>query len=105
MISIGRSIVVVNTLRSYILDWHKISYKTANVKMSRHNTKAKSTTSKKGQNQSQIKKDDWTGLSFRVPPEFARDFKVYAAKNDYKLVELLKEGFYALKKQNRDIQK
>lgn len=72
--------------------------------MPRH-TKAKSTTSKKGQNQSQIKQDDWTGLSFRVTPEFARDFKIYAAQNDYKLVELLKEGFYALKKQNRNIQK
>lgn len=67
--------------------------------MPRQKAKPKSPSSKKDKQQSKASKDEWVGLSFRVSPEFSREFKVYAAKNDYKLVELLKEGFKALKKQ------
>ncbi|USE35632.1 hypothetical protein [Endozoicomonas sp. SCSIO W0465] len=67
--------------------------------MPRQKAKPKSTASKKDKQQPKSPKDDWVGLSFRVSPEFSREFKVYAAKNDYKLVDLLKEGFKALKKQ------
>jgi hypothetical protein len=41
--------------------------------------------------------DDLTPLNFKVPAEFARDFKVYAAMHNMKLVELLKASFEAFK--------
>lgn len=37
-------------------------------------------------------------LNFKVSPEFAKDFKVYAAMNGYKLIDLLKDSFEAYKK-------
>ncbi|WP_257296937.1 hypothetical protein [Endozoicomonas sp. YOMI1] len=72
--------------------------------MPRQKVKPKSTTTKKDKLQSKSANDEWVGLSFRVSPEFSREFKVYAAKNDFKLVDLLKEGFKALKKQRRQSQ-
>ncbi len=36
---------------------------------------------------------DLVPLNFKVSPEFARDFKVYAAMHSMKLVELLKTSF------------
>ena len=38
-------------------------------------------------------------LNFKVPPEFAKEFKVFAAMHGLKLVDLLKLGFDAYKKQ------
>ena len=37
-------------------------------------------------------------MNFKVSPEFAKDFKVYAAMHGLKLVDLLKLGFEAYKK-------
>ncbi|MBO9480511.1 MULTISPECIES: hypothetical protein [Gammaproteobacteria] len=71
--------------------------------MPRQKAQPKSTTTKNKQ-QAKSSNDEWVGLSFRVSPEFSREFKVYAAKNDFKLVDLLKEGFKALKKQRRQSQ-
>ncbi|WP_257263346.1 hypothetical protein [Endozoicomonas sp. ONNA2] len=69
--------------------------------MPRQKAQPKSTTAKKAKQPPKSANDEWVGLSFRVSPEFSREFKVYAAKNDFKLVDLLKEGFKALKKQQR----
>ena len=68
--------------------------------MPRQKAQPKSITTKNKQ-QAKSSNDEWVGLSFRVSPEFSREFKVYAAKNDFKLVDLLKEGFKALKKERR----
>jgi len=39
-------------------------------------------------------------LNFKVPPDFRRDFKIYAAQHGMKLNELLYEAFRALKEKN-----
>lgn len=39
-------------------------------------------------------------MNFRVSAELRREFKVYAAENDLKLVELLRRAFLAYKAQN-----
>lgn len=41
-------------------------------------------------------------LNFRVPAEFRREFKVYAARNGLKLNELLRRSFEAYRRQNGD---
>ena len=40
-------------------------------------------------------------MQFKMPPEFVRDFKVYAASNGLKLNALLKASFNALKNSPR----
>ena len=42
--------------------------------------------------------DELIPLNFKVPAEFARDFKVYAAMHDMKLIDLLKASFDELTK-------
>jgi hypothetical protein len=37
-------------------------------------------------------------LSFRVSPEFKREFKTYAASHDVSMTELLEKAFQAIKK-------
>jgi hypothetical protein len=37
-------------------------------------------------------------LSFRVSPEFKREFKIYAASHDVSMTDLLVTAFQALKK-------
>lgn len=37
-------------------------------------------------------------LNFKVPPEFAKEFKVFAAMHGYKLIDLLKDSFESHKK-------
>lgn len=39
-------------------------------------------------------------LNFKVPSEFRRDFKIYAAQHGKKLNEVLYEAFAALKEKN-----
>jgi len=39
-------------------------------------------------------------LNFKVPPDFRRDFKIYAAQHGMKLNELLYEAFRALTEKN-----
>jgi len=41
-------------------------------------------------------------LNFRVPADFRRDFKVYAASHGMKLNELLRRSFDAYRRQNGD---
>ena len=41
-------------------------------------------------------------LNFRVPAEFRRDFKVYAAQHGLKLNELLRRSFEAYRSQQGD---
>jgi hypothetical protein len=41
-----------------------------------------------------------TPLNFKVPSEFRREFKTYAAQHNKKLNQLLYEAFAALKAQN-----
>lgn len=41
-------------------------------------------------------------LNFRVPDAFRREFKVYAAKHDLKLNELLRRSFEAYRRQHGD---
>jgi hypothetical protein len=38
-----------------------------------------------------------TPLNFKVPPEFHRDFKTFAAQHSKKMVEVLQEAFALLK--------
>jgi hypothetical protein len=42
--------------------------------------------------------DSLVSLAFRVPPEFHREFKTYAAAHSISMVELLEKAFEALKK-------
>lgn len=44
--------------------------------------------------------DRGSSLNFKVPPEFKREFKGYAASQGLTMVDLLKEGF-ALSKKRR----
>lgn len=39
-------------------------------------------------------------LNFKVPPDFRREFKTYAARHNKKLNQLLYEAFAALKARN-----
>ena len=39
----------------------------------------------------------WTPLNFKVPPDFRREFKTYAAQHNKKLNQLLYEVFDAWK--------
>ena len=39
-------------------------------------------------------------LNFKVPPDFRRDFKIYAAQHSMKLNELLYEAFRAYTEKN-----
>jgi len=41
-----------------------------------------------------------TPLNFKVPAEFHRDFKTFAAQNSKKMVEVLQEAFALLKESN-----
>jgi hypothetical protein len=41
-------------------------------------------------------------LNFKVPSDFRREFKTYAARHDKKLNQLLYEAFAALKAKNND---
>lgn len=41
-----------------------------------------------------------TPLNFKVPVEFHREFKSYAAQHGISMVELLQEGFRLIKKQD-----
>jgi hypothetical protein len=41
-----------------------------------------------------------TPLNFKVPPEFHRDFKTFAAQHCKKMVEVLQEAFALLKEAN-----
>ncbi len=41
-------------------------------------------------------------LNFKVPPDFRREFKTYAAQHNKKLNQLLYEAFAALKAQHAD---
>lgn len=41
-----------------------------------------------------------TPLNFKVPPEFHRDFKTFAAQHSKKMVEVLQEAFALLKESN-----
>jgi hypothetical protein len=41
-------------------------------------------------------------LNFRVPAEFKREFKTYAASHDMKMNELLRRSFRAYRKQRGD---
>jgi hypothetical protein len=41
-----------------------------------------------------------TPLNFKVPPEFHRDFKTFAAQHSKKMVEVLQEAFALLKQAN-----
>lgn len=44
--------------------------------------------------------NDLVPLNFKVPPEFAKDFKVFAAMHGMKLVDLLKASFDTYKREN-----
>jgi hypothetical protein len=39
------------------------------------------------------------GLSFRVPPEFHREFKAFASQHGIQMLELLKKGFELTKRE------
>jgi hypothetical protein len=41
-----------------------------------------------------------TALNFKVPQEFHRDFKTFAAQHSKKMVEVLQEAFALLKEAN-----
>lgn len=41
-------------------------------------------------------------LNFRVPADFRREFKTYAAQHDLKLNELLRRSFQAYRRMQRD---
>jgi hypothetical protein len=41
-------------------------------------------------------------LNFKVPPDFRREFKMYAAKHNKKLNQLLFEAFAALKEKHAE---
>jgi hypothetical protein len=44
--------------------------------------------------------NELVGLHFRVPPEFHKQFKVYAAERSMSLVDVLKESFDLYREQN-----
>jgi hypothetical protein len=48
----------------------------------------------------QLRSAPLTALNFKVPQEFHRDFKTFAAQHSKKMVEVLQEAFALLKEAN-----
>ena len=40
------------------------------------------------------------GLNFKVPPEFKKEYRTYAAEKDMKMIEILMKSFDLYKEQN-----
>lgn len=57
----------------------------------------KSEAEAKGKSQS----DELKSLGFKVPPDFKKEFKGFAAAEGISMIDLLKEGFALSKKKRR----
>jgi hypothetical protein len=60
-------------------------------------TKARKRASRPGQKTNKADLNKATPLNFKVPEDFRREFKTYAAQHNKKLNQLLYESFAALK--------
>ena len=68
--------------------------------MSTHQTRTKNRNVQSAQKPDQVLSIGTTPLNFKVPSDFRREFKTYAAQHNKKLNQLLFEAFAALKAKN-----